>query len=165
MIFFTYIQLGDLYSGHAWHEGLLNLTRVHWISRGFTEFHEGLNISRVGITSWDYQQTKAGYHRKSFGVHVRPSLWAKNPLFEVFFQAVFCRFRRKTSGIADSLGKMVRKQVNTIFGSIEDVGCFFLCRKYFWGVFFPCGKHILAVFFPMWEISLFSVLVQSLGTW
>ena len=30
-------------------EGSLNLTRVHWISRGFTESHEGLNISRVGF--------------------------------------------------------------------------------------------------------------------
>ena len=57
---------------------------------------------------------------------------------------MFCRFRRKTSGIADSLGKMVRKQVNTIFGLIEDFGCFFLCRKYFLGVFFHVGN----IFWP-----------------
>ena len=63
MIFSTFIHLGDLFFGHASHEGLLNPTRVHWISRGFTESHEGLNISRVGITSWDVKKTKPGYHR------------------------------------------------------------------------------------------------------
>ena len=79
--FSLYFHLRDFYSGHASHEGLLNLTRVHWISRGYTEYHEGLNISRVGITSWDYNKTKAGYHRKTRegkgGKYLERDLWRK----------------------------------------------------------------------------------------